>query len=166
MKMAADSLDLSPYNAPRSVSDTPVVRRPRTSTLLRFVIGLQSIVIVASLAIEAYHHASIIGSGPIFSIVGVVIAILALRSRDPASAVFGVSALFFSSLIVFLINYNSWGPPQGDRPITILSYVYAALALPSAIWLVLARSKSSGNHPMQTSGESGIHDLGASRRAS
>ncbi|PHQ36631.1 hypothetical protein CEE69_04525 [Rhodopirellula bahusiensis] len=110
---------------------------------MRRLIVLQAIVIVTSLAVEAYRHETIIGSGPIFSLVGLVIAILALRNRDHAAMVFGGSAIAFASLIVFLINYNSWGPPQGNRPITILSFTYAAFALPVSAWLAFAGPKSA-----------------------
>ena len=72
---------------------------------------------------------------------------LAFRIRDYASLIFGSSAFAFASLIVFLINYNSWGPPQGDRPITILSFIYAAFALPYSAWFVSTRPKSAENHP-------------------
>ena len=100
--------------------------------------------IVASLAVEAYEHESIIGSGPVLSLVGLAIAILAFRGRDHFAMVFGGSAIAFALLIVFLINYNSWSPSQGNQPITIMSFTYAACALPVSAWLVLARTQDGG----------------------
>ncbi len=146
MALPAPSPDLNPYATPATVSDTPVdypakVRPP----WLRRLIVLQAIVIVTSLAVEAYEHKSIIGSGPIFSLVGLAIAIVAFRNRDRHAMAFGGSGIAFSSLIVFLINYNSWAPAQGDRPITLLSFTYAVFALPISGWLVFARFESAGN---------------------
>jgi hypothetical protein len=102
-------------------------------------VQVQAIVIVISLAFEAYIHESIVCSGPIFSLFGLVIAILAFRNGDHRAALFGCSAIVFTLLIVFLINYNSWGPPHGDLPITIMCLTYAAFALPVSRHLVFAR---------------------------
>ncbi|MCO8122217.1 hypothetical protein NHH03_10745 [Stieleria sp. TO1_6] len=145
--MAAESHELNPYATPATVSDAPLIdgARLRSPWLRRFVV-LQAIVIVTSLAVEAYQHESIVGSGPLFSLVGLAIAVIAFRKRDYVAVLFGGSAIVFASLIVFLINYNSWGPPQGDYPITLLSYTYAAFALPISYWLAFVRPRSAGNH--------------------
>lgn len=147
--LPADSDHFNPYAAPSAVFGTPVdlatpVRMPWSHRL----IVLQSFVIVISLAVEAYEHESIIGSGPIFSAVGLAIAICAFRQRDYIATLFGSSAIAFASLIVFLINYNSWGPPEGNQPITILSCAYAACALPMSAWLVIAKRRTAANKAM------------------
>lgn len=157
--LAAESDDLNPYAAPTTISDAAPIcgEHVRTPWLRRFLM-LQAIVIVTALAVEAYKHESIVGSGPIFSLVGLAIAIVAVRKRDYAAMIFGGSAIAFASLIVFLINYNSWGPPQGNRPITLLSFTYAAFALPISGWLAFARSNTVGNyrlHPRSDEGTSG-----------
>jgi hypothetical protein len=139
-----ESTDTNPYAPPTTVSDAPLRIREaliRTPWLRCFIV-IQAILIVIALAFEAYMHESIVCSGPIFSLFGLVIAILAFRNRDHIAAFFGCSAIVFTLLIVFLINYNSWGPPQGDLPITIMSFTYAVLALPVSLHLVFARSKS------------------------
>lgn len=154
--MAAESHDLNPYATPATVSDAPPIYGAPVRTLwLRRLVVLQAIVIVTSLAVEAYKHESIVGSGPIFSLVGLAIAVVAFRKRDHAAMIFGGSAIAFASLIVFLINYNSWGPPQGNRPITLLAFTYAAFALPISAWLSVVRAKSAGNHRLQRSGGGG-----------
>ncbi len=145
--LPVESPDLNPYATPATVSDAPLVdgKASWTPWLCRLII-LQAFVIVASLAVEAYEHESIVGSGPIFSLVGLWIAIIASRKRDHAAMLFGGSAIAFSALIVFLINYNSWSPNQGNLPITLLSFAYAAFALPVSSWLALTRSRAAGNH--------------------
>ena len=144
--LPADSSDFNPYAPPAAVLDSPLdlvqpVHTPWSHRLIVF----QSVVIVVSLAVEAYEHESIIGSGPIFSAVGLAIVICAFRQRDYIATLFGGSAIAFALLIVFLINYNSWGPPEGNLPITILSWTYAACALPMSAWLVLAKRRTAAN---------------------
>ncbi|MEL6109108.1 MAG: hypothetical protein AAFU85_24135 [Planctomycetota bacterium] len=140
--------DFNPYAAPATVSEICVVaRKPIRTPWLRRVILLQSVVIVTALFVEAIEHETIVGSGPVFALFGLIIAILAYRNRDRAALLFGLSAVAFASLIVFLINYNSWGPRQGNLPISILSYIYAVVALPISAWLVSARSRSRGDDP-------------------
>jgi hypothetical protein len=138
--LTADSSHLNPYAAPATVADTPLeLAVPLRTRWLRRLIVLQAFVIPISLAVEAYVHESIVGSGLVFSGVGLTIAITAFRHRDHVAALFGGSAIAFALLIVFLINYNAWGPPQGNQPITILSFMYAAWALPMSVWLVIAK---------------------------
>ncbi|MFO1003238.1 MAG: hypothetical protein U0936_23130 [Planctomycetaceae bacterium] len=151
LPLPTDSYDFNPYAAPAVVPDPPVdltapVRMPWSHRLVVF----QSFVIVISLAVEAYEHESIVGSGPIFSAVGLAIVICAVRQRDYTATLIGGSAIAFASLIVFLINYNSWGPPEGDQPITILSFAYAVCMLPMSAWFVFAKRKTAANKTMHS----------------
>ncbi len=111
----------------------PQVRTPG----LRCLIALQTFVMILALALESYEHETIAFTGQIFTIVGLIIVVVAQRHHDRPAMLFGWSAFMFALLIVFLINYNSWSPAQGDRPITILSFAYAAFALPTSVWLAL-----------------------------
>jgi hypothetical protein len=143
----AETPSLNPYAPPATVFDTPRFHQVpiRAGWLCRLIL-VQAFVIFMSLVVETYHHQSIVVSGPIFSLFGLAITILALRNRDRAAVAFGGSAIFFASLIVFLINFNSWTPTQGNGPITILLFVYAAFALPTSAWLAFAMTKSAGNY--------------------
>jgi hypothetical protein len=115
-----------------------VVGKPQIRTpWLRRLIALQAVVIVLALALESYEHETIVGTGQLLTLVGLVIAAVAQRHHDRLAMLFGGSAFLFALLIVFLINYNSWSPAQGDQPITILSFAYAAFALPTAVWLAI-----------------------------
>ncbi len=134
--MVSDDAEVNPYAPPKSESKPSGLDRPPPGgARLRRLLVVQVVVIVGSLAVEWYEHESIVGSGPIFALVGLGIAVLAFRQRDPLGALFGLSAVAFAGLIVFLINYNRWGPPQGDRPITILAWSYSIVALPFACYL-------------------------------
>lgn len=136
------SIEPNPYAPSAIISESPP-REPRLgrSGWLRALLVLQGLVIIVSLAVEAYEHESIVGSGPVFSLVGLTIAVVAFRNQQPYAMAYGLSAAAFALLIVFLINYNHWGPPQGDRPITILAYCYASVALPVTWWLLTKRMK-------------------------
>ena len=103
------------------------------------MLALQVVVILGALAVEAYKHETITVSGPVFAITGLCIAVIAYRQHDVSATYFGASAIAFTSLIVFLINFNGWIPAQGDRPITLLSLAYSAIALPLAGRLLLHR---------------------------
>ncbi len=133
-------MTVNPYLAPATLSEKPAMPRPVRGRALRGLIGLQFVVILISLAVEAIQHETITGIGPVISLVGLAIAVHAKRRRDVAALVFGASPIALSLLVVFLINFNGWGPPQGDQPITLLAWIYSALALPVALWLILART--------------------------
>lgn len=140
----AHSYDSNPYAAPAAAFDTPVdLTTPVRMSWSHRLIVLLSVVIVISLAIESYEHKSIVGSGQVFSALGLAIAICAYRHRDYVATLFGGSAIAFVLLIVFLVNYNAWSPSEGDRPITLLSFAYAACALPMSAWLVSPKRKSA-----------------------
>ena len=99
---------------------------------------VQCVVIV--IAVEAFNIESIIGSGPIFALVGISIAFLAIRQRNFFVAIFGASAPLFALFIFFLINVLSWGPADADQPVQWMSAAYAFFALPYAVWLLRRRT--------------------------
>ncbi len=135
-------MELNPYKPPKSSPKSSLEVSPRRrSVSVRSLLSLQIVVIMVSLALEAYEHETIVGTGAFFSLVGIAIASVAYRGKDYLAMTHGLSAIAFSCLIVFLINFNQWGPPQGNRPITILAFCYAVIALPLAGWLALRRSR-------------------------
>lgn len=106
---------------------------------------MQIAVMVIALGVEAIEHETIVGSGPVFSLVGLVITMVALKGGQGSAAAFGMSAIVLSAVIVFLINYNGWSPLQGDGPITMMIWIYAAIAIPIGCRLVTRlRSDSLG----------------------
>ncbi|MCA9139153.1 MAG: hypothetical protein KDB00_20410 [Planctomycetales bacterium] len=143
--IAMTEMQHNPYQPPTSPPELSVAKYPRRKSLsLRSLLALQALVIVVSLALEAYQHETIVGTGAFFTLVGIAISLVAWRSGDSFAFAYGLSAVAFSTLIVFLINYNQWGPPQGNRPITILAFIYAAIALPATAWLYNRRLEDYG----------------------
>ena len=101
--------DTNPYASPAIASVARVPNHPfQRTVLLRRMLALQVVVILAALAVEAYKHESITFSGPVFSITGLCIVVIAYRQHDIAATYVGASAIAFTSLIVFLINFNGW----------------------------------------------------------
>lgn len=125
----------NPY-APTAFSELTVVAVPdQPVRWLRRFLCVQVVVIICSLAVETYKHESIVGSGPIFSLIGLCLAVLSIRQRNIPAFVFGLSAIVLTGSVVFLINYNGWGPPEGDGPITLIVWLYSLFAVPAAWFL-------------------------------
>ena len=139
--------DLNPFRAPRVASAPDSVSMP-WSVAIAAVLLLLTIVI--GLGVEAYEHETIIGSGPVLFLVGLALSIVAFRSGDILFSVIGVSAMLLCALVVFLINFFGWGPPQGDAPITMISWIYSAVVVPVIVWRIVVRPSS----PNSDSGDS------------
>ena len=82
-------------------------------------------------------------SGPIFAVLGLVIAVIGYRAEEYPAAFWGVSATAFAILLVLLINIFEWDPQRATKPVTLLSTFYAIPALPFGLWLIFARKKAS-----------------------
>ncbi|MBC7856967.1 MAG: hypothetical protein IAF94_26355 [Pirellulaceae bacterium] len=90
------------------------------------LLGIAGSAIAATVEIE-----SIVATGPIFSIVGLLAAVGCVVSRSPANLFFGLSTPVFSLCIFFWIFTNSWSPQQASVPVssTILGYELAMVPL-------------------------------------
>lgn len=99
--------------------------------------------ILVALVAEHIQHESIVGSGPALFLIGLMVALIALRHRHVPGIVVGGSAIVLCAFVFFLINFNGWGPARGDRPITLIGYAYTGLVVPLAIY-VMWTSRSGG----------------------
>ena len=134
-------MNVNPYHPPSEAS-TKVRLPTRAGTKpLRFFTSLLLLVLLITIIVELIHHESIVITGPLLFLAGLLLAINSLWRRDAAGLALGGSAIAFCCLIVFLINFNQWGPPQGDRPISILGYCYAAFAFPFGAVAILSRKE-------------------------
>ena len=138
-----DSADENPYAPHVMLADRPFRERivARNVWLSRLMI-LQSLVIILALVAQAYDIESILGSGPIFAVMGLLIGGIGFRTHNHPAAWYGISAVAFALLIVFLINFNEWGPAEAERPVTILSVGYGLVACPVTWWLVYGRTST------------------------
>jgi len=129
---------------PPAVSENVLIRegQVRNGSLIRLCC-LQVVVIVVAFAFNAHEHESIVGSGPIFSLVGLAIAFVAFRNHALLEMAIGLSAPLLSLSVFFLIHYNQWSPTQSDRPNTIIITVYALVAVPTLLFAIVQQLKGN-----------------------
>lgn len=128
-KMNDDSL-FNPYEPPATERSTSRVAVEPQNLWLTSLCSLQILVMATALWLEAYEHETIVGSGPVFSVVGMAIAGISRRKDRHLEFFAGVSAPLLTAFIVFLININGWSPATGDKPITVIISLYSAVFMP------------------------------------
>ena len=73
---------------------------------------------------------SILFSGPIGLVVGLVLTILAIRQRLHYSKLFGLSAIVVTVGLFGVINILNWGPTDAERPVPIILVCYSVVSIP------------------------------------
>jgi hypothetical protein len=115
---------------------TAISKRLRIATFL-FLLTL-----LAGVWFEYYEIESIVASGPILALVGILICFLAYRERDRSGILLGSSAISLCVLVFLLIFLNRWSPEQATKPVTVVSWVYTAMASPFAVYLGCRRQQA------------------------
>ena len=88
--------------------------------LLGMCLQLGFLLVALILAIEDIE--SIIETGPIGSILGIVVFVFAYLSKFPRGKKVGLSAPIFSVICFSLIYFLDWSPREAEIPITCLLY--------------------------------------------
>lgn len=130
---------VNPYAPPRSDPPPPPVRHWEWNRL-RQICLVQLVVMIVGLSLELFHVETILGTGPVYLLVGVITLNIAYRESNPAGILFGLSAILLTVGLFAVINVYSLGPRDADRPVTIIIWGYAALAIPC-----LLRAMRQGN---------------------
>ncbi len=144
-KLPPDDL-WNPYQAPISL---PAPEQHDASpsaghVLLKRCVFLQMLVVVVGLALAHWDIHSIIGSGLVLFLVGLITAILSHRRRLPWGVMFGVSGPLLSLLIFGLINLLHWRPGDTQQPVRGMAAVYlvcCGFAAPFLVLQIRAREK-------------------------
>jgi len=102
------------------------------------LLGVCGSVVAAAIEIE-----SIMASGPIFSILGFVVAFGWFASRSISTVIFGLSAGLISLFLFLLINILDWGPSDAAFPVTLMLLGFETVILP--IGLVALHKTLSGS---------------------
>jgi len=89
------------------------------------ILGVCGAVIAAAIDIE-----SIVVTGPVFSVLGVLVAHGSLASRSAFNAIFGLSAVAMSLSCLIWIASLSWSPGDAQKPVTTVLICYETLLLP------------------------------------
>lgn len=94
--------------------------------------ALQMVAMAGSLILALCAFESIIFTGPLLSIAGLVLAAIACRLQSVTVLVHGLSAPVVCAFGAMLISANQWGPTPARAPITIILVLYTVLCLPLA----------------------------------
>lgn len=96
--------------------------------LTAFLLGICGAVIAATADIE-----SIVGTGPAFSALGLVVAERGRRHRLRGMFWTGLSTLILSLFVFGLINVAEWSPDQARIPVAILLMIYQMVVIPAGL---------------------------------
>jgi len=92
------------------------------------ILGVSGAVVAAVIDIE-----SIVVTGPLFSVLGVLVALGSLASRSAFNAIFGLSAVAMSLFFLLWIVSLSWSPGDAQKPVSTALICYETLILPVAL---------------------------------
>lgn len=138
MKKQLDSRNTSkqnPYAPPETLPEARgVAPWGRSANWLPKLIWLQCATAVTALVFASYDIETIVISGPVFGLTGLMAAVTAVRHRDTRVAFLGASAPVFALFVFLLIFYSGWGPSEADQPVQAISAAYSLAALPFGIW--------------------------------
>ena len=105
-------------------------------TYIQVLICLQLLSIVASAFAAVIDIETIVVTGPIFSLVGLLIATTCYRRHRPKGLYFGLSVPSISVLCFSIIYGLQWEPRTATFPISCLLVLFAIVALPLGAFAV------------------------------
>jgi len=137
----------NPYAAPRPVHE-PVVDKFDTGRSWWAVVAsvLQLITVCVGVPIAWFNIESILFSGPIVSILGLLTTILAIRARSGNTlllSIFGLSGPAISVGTFALIAYQEWSPSDAQEPVSMLLIWYVLIVVPMGLVCVFGRQGNS-----------------------
>ncbi len=94
--------------------------------LIVYTLGILIAAIAAMVEIE-----SIVGSGPIMSLVGIWIAFLSYRRDRPIGLFYGLAVPTVSVFCFIVINGMDWGPSDAHVPVSAFLVLFAWACIPS-----------------------------------
>jgi hypothetical protein len=101
----------------------------------RWALGLwsaQVVMTVAAIIAAAIKLETIVGTGPILSVIGLALARATRPLRSWAAQLFALSGPMVSAFCALLIAVLHWGPDVARRPILTIGAIYILLAIPIA----------------------------------
>lgn len=146
--------EANPYAAPHLPLERP--RRPAPSgrgLLIPILSSLQTLTLVVGIGWMFFNIETIMGSGPIYCVFGLLVIIAAFFQWSPMAILFGGQAIGYSLFIFLLIYLLDWGPAEADLPVKIMTIAYTlAIGLPFYSLLlirILKRSSAKQQQPNQ-----------------
>ena len=126
--------DDNPFRAPQLSFEPAETKFERILRRLRICLGLQCAIIVFGVAAAFYNIYSIVVTGAILSLVGILTAFFSRRSTLTYGWIFGLSGPAISSACFVLIHLLDWGPTDAQHPVSIIAVVYTTFALPLGLY--------------------------------
>jgi hypothetical protein len=105
-----------------------------------------------AIAIAATEIESIVVTGPIFTVLGLVVVLLGAIDGRMMPVWFGLSAGLVSLLIFVLINAKGWGPEPAAFPVTLILLGYELAVIPIgllALYGIVSRPLMPSQVPRQ-----------------
>ncbi len=130
----------NPYLPPRTQSEQAISEVHAASHWPRRFLFLQLLVVMLGILVAYFINIeSIIVTGLVLVLVGLLLSIFSWLDKDLCSLACGVSGVAFSVFIFGLIYHNAWSPSEARRPVLILACVYAIGFLLLAGWKIYRR---------------------------
>jgi len=107
-----------------------VLRSAGARSTFAVLCGLQLLGVSAAVVAATYDIESIVVTGPVFSILGALVALGSFASRSPFNAVLGLSAGAMSLFCLVWIASLSWSPNDAQKPVSTVLICYETLLLP------------------------------------
>ena len=95
--------------------------------------GFQILAIAGSVVAATYQIESICGTGPAFSVSGLLVAFSAKYTRVRWTALFGLSTVAISLFLFALIASLNWSPGDARRPVPCMLFAYEFLSIPAGL---------------------------------
>ena len=130
----------NPYAPPNAESGQAIPAPVPQGKWLKGLIPLQFVVLVFAIGFAAWNIESIMVSGPILSLIGIIIGGFAGWFRNWLACLYGVSALTLALFVFALIFFNQWDPIQASKPVLAIGLIYGFAALPVTLFLLRYQS--------------------------
>ncbi|MEZ6061558.1 MAG: hypothetical protein R3C19_14525 [Planctomycetaceae bacterium] len=120
----------NPYLAPERLHEpAPLPKQFYARKVFLILVGVMLLTIVGGTIAAHIDIESIIVSGAIVSLLGISIAVLAMRVRRWTGVMFGLSGPAITLFCFLLINIQEWSPGDAQVPVSRIVTVYAAVAI-------------------------------------
>ncbi|MCP4169839.1 MAG: hypothetical protein GY758_03595 [Fuerstiella sp.] len=127
--------DDNPFRAPQSEFEPVESRFQPKLRRLRVCLGLQCTTIAVGVAAALYDIESIVVTGGVLSLFGVLTAFFGGRRQFADAIAFGLSGPAISLFCFGLIFLLSWSPADAQRPVSMIAVVYTTCALPLGLYV-------------------------------
>jgi hypothetical protein len=104
-------------------SEKEQLSRKRNQILTRVMLAQLGFALL-SIILALYEMVTIICTGPIGSVIGIIVFLLAYRLGLPMKIKIGLSAPIFSSICFCLIYFLEWSKEESSTPIVALMLLY------------------------------------------